>query len=68
MKLAFPVKIHTEILFFFFIKAPHVRNIMQSSSPFIRISGPISEERKSVLISDYENNFKYLKELGRSKL
>ena len=28
---------------------------MQSSSTFIRISGPIPEVKKSALINDYEN-------------
>ena len=36
-----------------------MRNIMQSSSIFIKISGPIPEVKKSALINDWDNIVAY---------
>ena len=43
-------------------------NIMQSSSTFIRISGPIPEVKKSTLINDYENIITYSDESEQSEV
>ena len=36
-------------------QAAQTRNIIQSSSTFIRISGPIPNVKKSTLVNDYES-------------
>ena len=41
---------------------------MPSLSPFIEISGPFAEVRKSALINDYENIIAYSEESEQSKL
>ena len=41
---------------------------MQSSSTFIRISGPILEVKKSLLINDYENVIAYSEESKQSEV
>ena len=61
MKTVFPIKLRTECLCFCLseklekTRAAQARNIMQSLSTFIRISGPIPGVNKSALINDYEN-------------
>ena len=37
-------------------------NIMQASSSFIRLPGPVPEVKKSALINGYENIIAYWKE------
>ena len=41
---------------------------MQSSSTFIRISGPIPEVKKSTLIHDYENIIVYWEKSEQSEV
>ena len=41
---------------------------MQSSSTFIRISGPIAEVKKSALINNYENIIAYSEESEQSEV
>ena len=62
MKEVFSVKLQTEYLFLLKIKmkqktqSPKIRNVMQSLSTFIRISGPIPEVKKIIaLINDWED-------------
>ena len=62
MKEAFPVKLQTENLFLLKIKmkqktqSPKIRNVIQSLSTFIRISGPIPEVKKTIaLINNWED-------------
>ena len=61
MKIAFSVRLQTEFLCFCFrqklekTQAAQTRNIMQSLSTFIRISGSALGVKKSALISDHEN-------------
>ena len=73
MKLAFLVKLQTENLFFCFrikikTRAAQTRNIIQSSSTFIRISGPVLEVKKSSLINDYENIIGYSEESKQNEV
>ena len=49
-------------------KAAQVRNIMQSSRTFIKISEPIPEVRKTALISDWLNTMAYWEESEQGKV
>ena len=49
-------------------KAAQVRNIMQSSRTFIKISGPIPEVRKTALINDWLNTMAYWEESEQGKV
>ena len=48
-------------------KAAQVRNIMQSSRTFIKISEPIPEVRKTALINDWLNTMAYWEESEQGK-
>ena len=45
-----------------------IRNMMQSSSTFTILSGPISMVKKSALANDYENIIVYWEESEQSKV
>ena len=68
VKEAFSVKIQTENLCFCLRKRLHktqsaqIRNIMQSSTTFIRISRLIPEVKNPALINDWENTIYYREE------
>ena len=49
-------------------KAAQVRNIMQSSRTFIKISEPIPEVRKTALINDWLNTMAYWEESEQGKV
>ena len=49
-------------------KAAQVRNIMQSSRTFIKISEPIPEVRKTALINDWLNTMVYWEESEQGKV
>ena len=49
-------------------QAAQARNIMQSSSTFIRTSGSILKVKKSPLINDYENIIAYSEESEQSEV
>ena len=49
-------------------KAAQVRNIMQSSRTFIKISEPIPEVRKTALINDWLNTMAYWEEPEQGKV
>ena len=49
-------------------KAAQVRNIMQSSTTFIKISEPIPEVRKTALINDWLNTMAYWEESEQGKV
>ena len=49
-------------------KASQVRNIMQSSRTFIKISEPIPEVRKTALINDWLNTMAYWEESEQGKV
>ena len=49
-------------------KAAQVRNIMQSSRTFIKISQPIPEVRKTALINDWLNTMAYWEESEQGKV
>ena len=71
IKDAFSVKLQTESLFFLKIKlnkiqATQIRNIIQSSSTFIKISGPVPELKKPALTNDWKN-IAYWKEIQQRK-
>ena len=48
--------------------AAQTRNIVLSSSTFIRISGPLLKVKKSVLINDYENTIVYSEESKQNEV
>ena len=65
--------VFSKLLFFLKIKinktqAAQIRNIMQSLSTIIGLSGPIPEVKKSALINDYENKIAYWEESQSSEL
>ena len=68
MKLAFSLNFQTKYVCFCLpkklnkVQATQIRNIMQSSRTFIRISGLIPEVKKYAMINDYENIIAYSEE------
>ena len=64
--------VFSKLLFFLKIinktQAAQIRNIMQSLSTIIGLSGPIPQVKKSALINDYENKIAYWEESQLSEL
>ena len=73
MKEVFSVKLQSENQWFSLrqnsnkTQAPQIRNIMQSSNTFIRISGPIPDVKNTALINDWENIIVYWEEFEESE-